>query len=137
MLPDHLFDHRQGATDSELLFLLAMARMELGEDPIRAVIDVFEETARRVKRAGITPPVRFCAALADGRVLYAFRLSTDAHPPSLYLRGDDHGTVIASEPLDDDTARWTPVPAGGVVRVTRSAYMVQQAEDLVLQHTAF
>lgn len=137
LLPDHLFDHRQGATDSELLFLLAMARMEWGEDPIRAVIDVFDETARRVKRAGITQPVRFCAALADGRVLYAFRLSTDAHPPSLYLRGDDHGTVIASEPLDEDTAQWTPVPAGGVVRVTRSAYMVQQADDLTLQHTAF
>ncbi len=137
LLPNHLWEHRQGATDSELLFLLAMARMELGEDPIRAVIDVFDEIARRVKRAGISEPVRFCAALADGKVLYAFRLSTDAHPPSLYLRSDDHGTVIASEPLDDDRALWAPVPAGAVVRVTRSAYMVRQAEDLELQNTAF
>ena len=137
LVPDHLFEFRKGATDSELLFLLALARMELGEDPIRAVIDVFDETARRIKRAGIAQPLRFCAALADGRVLYAFRLATDGQPPSLYLRGDDHGTVIASEPLDDDAAGWAPVPAGSVVRVTRSAYMVQQAEDLVLQHTAF
>ena len=74
LLPDHLFEYRLGATDSELMFLLAMARMELGEDPMRAVIDVFDEVARRVKRAGLAQPVRFCAALADGAVMYAFRL---------------------------------------------------------------
>lgn len=137
LLPDHLFEHRRGATDSELMFLLALARMELGEEPMRAVLYVFDEIARRVKRAGITHPVRFCAALADGRTLYAFRLSTDGRPPSLYLRSDEQGTVIASEPLDDRCTLWTPVPAGSVVRVTRSAYMVQLAEDLTLQHTAF
>ena len=136
LLPDHLFEYRRGSTDSELLFLLAMARMELGEDPIRAVIDVFDETARRVKRAGITQPVRLCAALADGKVMYAFRLATDAHPPSLYLRSDENGTVIASEPLDEH-GLWTEVPPGAVVRVTRSAYMAQQVDDLALQNTAF
>ena len=137
LLPDHLWEYRLGATDSELLFLLAMARMELGEDPIRAVIDVFNETARRVKRAGISQALRFCAALADGKAMYIFRLSTDAHPPSLYLRGSDHGMVIASEPLDDAHASWTTVPAGGVLRVTRSAYMVQRADDLLSRHTIF
>ncbi len=137
LLPDHLFEYRQGSTDSELMFLLAVARMEIGEDPIRAMVDVFDEIARRVHRAGGAQPLRLCAALADGKVLYAFRLSTDAHPPSLYLRSDEHGTVIASEPLDDDRALWAEVPAGAVVRVTRSAYTVQQVDDLALQHSAF
>ena len=45
--------------------------------------------------------------------------------------------MIASEPLDDRAALWTEVPAGAVVRVTRSAYMVQQVDDLALQNTAF
>jgi predicted glutamine amidotransferase len=137
LLPDHLFEHRKGATDSELLFLLAIARIELGEDPIRAVIDVFEETARRVARARVGKPVRFSAALADGQALYAFRLSSDDSPPSLYLRSGEGGTVLASEPLDDGPEPWAAVPAGGVVKVTRSAYMVQQAEDLTQQLTAF
>ena len=130
LVPDHLYEHRAGATDSELMFLLALARMELGEDPMRAMLDVFDEVARRVRKAGVKQPVRFCAALADGRTLYAFRLSTDDQPPSLYLRSDEQGTVIASEPLDDGVSPWMLVPAGSVVRVTRSAYMVQQAEDL-------
>ncbi len=137
LLPDHLVECRRGSTDSELMFLLALARMELGEEPVRAVVYVFDEIARRVKRAGVVQPLRFCAALADGKVLYAFRLATDKHPPSLYLRSDDQGTVIASEPLDDDRAAWTRLPTGAVVRVTRSAYMVQQVDDLALQNTAF
>jgi glutamine amidotransferase len=137
LLPDHLSEYREGSTDSELIFLLAMARMELGEDPMRAVIDVFDEIARRMKRARVVEPLRFCAALADGKVLYAFRLASDRHPPSLYLRSDDHGTVIASEPLDEDRSGWIRVPAGAVVRITRSAYLVQQVDDLALQQTAF
>ena len=137
LLPDHLYEYRRGSTDSELMFLLAIARMELGEEPIRAVVYVFDEIARRVRRAGVIQPLRFCAVLADGQVLYAFRLASDRHPPSLYLRSDEQGTVIASEPLDDDRAAWTRVPTGAVVRVTRSAYMVQRVEELELQNTAF
>ncbi len=137
LLPEHLREHRRGGTDSELLFLLAMARMALGEDPIQAVLDVFRVVARRVKRAGIARPLRLSAALSDGQVLYAFRLASDAQPPSLYLRGDTNGTVIASEPLDGDHARWTPVPPGSVVRVTRSAYLLQPADAVALQDTMF
>ena len=137
LLPRHLWEYRHGSTDSELLFLLAMARMELGEDPIRAVVDVFDETVRRMARAGITQALRLCAALADGKVLYVFRLASDGQPPSLYLRSAEHGTVIASEPLDDQRSHWAPVPTGSVVRVTRSAYFVQPVEDLQPQDTAF
>ena len=128
LLPDHLYRLRHGSTDSELLFLLAMARMELGEDPINAFVDVFNETARRMRRGGVQQALRFSAVLADGDTLHAFRLSTDARPPTLYLRSDASGTVIASEPLDDGPAPWAPVPAGAVVRVTRSAYMLRQVD---------
>jgi len=132
LLPDELYGMRRGATDSELMFLLALARLGCGESVREAVVNVFREIAGRMRVAGITEPLRFSAALADGQVLYAFRLSTDDRPPSLYLRGDAQGTVIASEPLDDGRTPWLALPRGAVVRVTRSSYMLRQVEDLVL-----
>src|SRR5262249_11969276 len=36
MLPDELYDSRAGTTDSELVFLLTVARIEAGETPLEA-----------------------------------------------------------------------------------------------------
>ena len=48
--------------------------------------------------------LRFTSALSDGRNLYAFRYSVKGNANSLYYRSNIDGTVIASEPLDDDRA---------------------------------
>ncbi len=119
-LPDHLYAARRGATDSELLFLLAVARIQAGEDPQPAVVAMFDDTVEAMREAGITQPLRFSAALSDGLRLYAFRLASDGEPPTLYLRNDDSGTVIASEPLADCARPWQALPVGAVVRVTAS-----------------
>jgi predicted glutamine amidotransferase len=59
--------------------------------------------------------LRFTSALSDGRNLYAFRYSVKGNANSLYYRSNIDGTVIASEPLDDDRARWTAVPENHVL----------------------
>lgn len=61
----------------------------------------------------------FSLVLTDGRSMVALRRAHGAEPPSLYLLqaggAIGRGTVIASEPLDDDPG-WTPIPADhGVV----------------------
>lgn len=115
-LPDGLYAARRGATDSELMFLLALARIEAGEPPADAVCRVFERTAELMQRSGIREPLRFAAALADGREIHAFRLSSDDAPPTLYRRCGQRGALVASEPLDDgDAGEWLPLEVGDVV----------------------
>ncbi len=116
LLPDALYALRRGSTDSELMFLLALAHLERGEEPLAAVLAAFHETCEVARQAGVTKPVRFSAALADGRNLYAFRLSTDQRAPTLYLRPTPSGSALASEPLDDDS-RWQALPEGAALKV--------------------
>ncbi len=110
MIPDEFYKHRTGTTDSEALFLAAAA-LGLENDPILAFRTVLERAWDIVKAHGITEPIRFAAALADGENLYAFRWSTDERSPSLYFRQVASGLLLASEPLDEERASWQPVPA--------------------------
>jgi glutamine amidotransferase len=122
-LPDHLYAARKGATDSELLFLLAMARVDTGMPLDEAMLMVLDETVGLMHERGIRAPLRFAAVLADGERLLAFRMSTDSKPPTLYLRHCCSGTIIASEPLGDELdnpeghgeCHWQLLPAGSTV----------------------
>ena len=114
-LADELYAERRGATDSELLFLLALQRMRDGCDARDAVLAVLDDTLALMRRERVDAPLRFAAALADGERLHAFRIASDDQPPTLYRRDSACGTVIASEPLDDDGPGWTPLPTGAVV----------------------
>ena len=126
-LPDELFAARKGATDSELLFLLALARIENGEPATQAVTSVFEDTAALMQARGIEQPLRFSAALADGEHLHVFRLASDDKPPSLYLRRGTRGCVVASEPLDDDDGDWRPLRCGSATTFDRMGREVEEA----------
>jgi len=114
-LPDSLYAARRGATDSELLFLLALGRIEAGTPALQAMDEVVGEVRELMLEQGIEQPLRFAAALTDGEQLHAFRWASDDAPPTLYRRDCGHGTVIASEPLDDDGIGWAMLPAGAVV----------------------
>lgn len=114
-LPDALYAERRGATDSELLFLLALARIERGADPQEAVLGVLEDTLALMRRLDIEAPLRFAAALADGQRLHVFRHASDGQPPTLYRRDGADGTVVASEPLDGPGADWQLLPNGAAV----------------------
>ena len=61
---------------------------------------------------GLKEPLRFTAALANGRDLYAFRYAANDSANSLYYRESAGNVVVVSEPLDADRSHWTPVPPG-------------------------
>ena len=117
-LPDHLYERRMGATDSELLFLMIINRMEMGAPVPEAVSQVLGEVTAMMQVLHVSQPLRFAAALADGTQLHAFRFSTDKRAPTLYLhRRGASGLVVASEPLEDEHQGWDLVPQGTVMRL--------------------
>ncbi|NIJ59521.1 glutamine amidotransferase [Pseudochelatococcus lubricantis] len=130
LLPDELFDQRAGTTDSELLFLLVLARMELGAMPGAAVGWVMHQTKRLMLEAGIAEAVRFTAILTDGQTVWAFRTSCDGHSPGLYLRERPGATIIASEPLDTLRDAWSMIANNSVTTVRRGLGAV--TEPLVI-----
>jgi len=117
-LNDEMYGARRGATDSELLFLLALQRMDGGMPAPEAVQGVLDDTLALMQRDGVEAPLRFAAALSDGESVHAFRFSSDDKPPSLYVRQHREGTIVASEPLEDGCEGWQALGPGAVVRVT-------------------
>jgi glutamine amidotransferase len=71
-----------------------------------------------VTTSGMKEPLRFTAALANGRDLYAFRYSANDNANTLYYREAGGNVVVVSEPLDDERAHWTPVPPGHTLIAT-------------------
>jgi predicted glutamine amidotransferase len=117
-LPDALYAERRGATDSELLFLLAMARVRDGQSVVPAVLAVLDDTVTLMRSRGVEQPLRFAATLSDGQQLWAFRLASDDKPPTLYLQACGSGSIVASEPLCDaakDAHAWTALAPGSVL----------------------
>jgi glutamine amidotransferase len=125
-LPYELYAARKGATDSELLFLLALAEARRGLPITDAVTKVFADTLALMHERGIDQPLRFSAALADGRNLHVFRLASDDEPPSLYVQRGRRGTAVASEPLDD-AGHWQLLPCGSVVSFDRVGRQVEES----------
>ena len=118
-LPDHLYAQRKGATDSELMFLLIIARLEMGEAVTQAVSQVLGEIQAMMAVLQVSEPLRFAAALADGKQIHAFRFSSDKRAPTLYFhRCGAAGLVVASEPLADDQLGWELIPQGTVVHIS-------------------
>lgn len=115
-IPDDVFRHRAGTTDSEAIFLLLVAN-GLGEDApgaFRRTLDFIEGV---IAEAGVTEPLRFTAAVSDGRAIHAVRYSTRIEPETLYVRrlkrADGH--LLASEPLDGGRLDWEGIPAQSLV----------------------
>ncbi len=129
LLPDELYAARKGATDSELMFLLAVNHILQGAAPIEAVATMLGDVRHMMGEAGAVAPLRFAAALADGDSIYAFRYSSDARPPTLYVNRCGHGTIVASEPLQD---RANPCCPEWIAVAPDSAVVVRGAE--VAQH---
>ncbi|MCE4225608.1 class II glutamine amidotransferase [Methylobacterium sp. C25] len=118
LIPDDLYDHRRGTTDSEAIFLLALAN-GLVEDPIGAMETTFAAVRELMQAAKITEPLRFTALLTDGVTLTAYRWACDGRPPSLYFRESEAGIVVVSEPIDGCREGWQVVPKGGTLQARR------------------
>ncbi|MBV9243772.1 MAG: class II glutamine amidotransferase [Methylobacteriaceae bacterium] len=111
LIPDDLYMARQGTTDSEALFLAALAKARDG-DPVAAMAQTLDIVRNLMLADGISEALRFTAALTDGRDLYAFRWASDGRAPTLYYRESAQALVIVSEPLDHAHDCWREVPKG-------------------------
>lgn len=125
-IPDHLFDHRGGTTDSEALFLLMLAN-GLAENPMRAVVETIAFVETEMRRVNITEPLKMTAAMTGGKELFAVRYASDAVPPTLYTKAccPDGGTLVVSEPLDGVRDGWMSVPPQSFVTVKGTSTTVQ------------
>ncbi len=110
LVPDLLYPHRKGATDSEVIFLLALAN-GLDTDLIGALWHAIDELTGLARAHDGRPAFRCAAAFSDGRRLYLLRTSSDGRAPTLYHRWDGElgGRIAVSEPLED-RADWVAVP---------------------------
>jgi predicted glutamine amidotransferase len=111
IIPDELYSARLGTTDSEAIFLAALAH-GLADDPLGAMARTLKAVRKLMAEADVDEPLRFTAALTDGKDLYAFRWACDGHPPSLYVRKGEGGLIVVSEPIDGRKDGWREVPKG-------------------------
>jgi len=114
MIPDELYGARIGTTDSEAVFL-AILGAGGDRDPVGATARVMAQLTAMVSAEGISEPLRFTAALANGRDLYAFRYAANDKANTLYYRESGESVVIVSEPLDGKHAHWKTVPPGHMI----------------------
>jgi glutamine amidotransferase len=131
LIPDALYGSRIGTTDSEAVFL-AMLGAGADKDPIGAT---GRTMATLTDMLAPSEPLRFTAALSDGRDLYAFRYAANDNANTLYYRESGSNVVIVSEPLDTERSHWKPVPPGHVV-IAKAGKPVELAPFLAAQPMA-
>ncbi|WP_420344841.1 class II glutamine amidotransferase [Paenirhodobacter sp.] len=113
LIPDSLYAQRKGATDSEALFLVAIAE-GLEQDPKGALERAAARLEALAREKGCAPYMRLTAAFSDGERLYAVRYASDEHAPTLYHRWSEtrSGRAVVSEPLEDGEGDWDEIPPG-------------------------
>jgi glutamine amidotransferase len=111
-IPEALYPHRKGATDSEALFLLALAE-GMDANPVGALGRAVARLEALSRAKGEGPHMRLTAAFSDGERLYAVRYATDENAPTLYHRWNARlgGRAVVSEPLEAE-GDWVPVESG-------------------------
>lgn len=114
LIPDEFYFGRAGSTDSEAIFLAALSRMDR-LDPVAAVASVLNEIKRMMSDCAVAEPLRFTAALTNGRDIYAFRWACDDKAPTLYWRIKPKGLFVVSEPFDNERQNWNAMPQGSVL----------------------
>lgn len=123
-LPDSLYEHRLGTTDSEALFLLALAN-GLRAEPVAAMQRTLAQVQSMLDSAGITEPLRFTSCYTDGETLWAYRWASDDKAPTLYYREEEGGVLVVSEPIDEGARLWNVVPKQSVLRVGRTGVQLE------------
>lgn len=123
LIPDDLYLGRNGSTDSEAIFLSALARMDR-LNPAAAVVSVLADVKDMMQAANVRAPLRFTSALTDGRDVYAFRWACDDKAPTLYWRQTDGDLCVVSEPYDSERGCWNPIPQGSML-VARAGAAVE------------
>ena len=115
-LPDELYGHLAGSSDSETLFLLAVAAVQNGAsrlDALRRVRDIVLEAVEAENHTA-----QLTMVLADGEGIGVLPTASETTTNSLYLaRGHPlapDGTLLASERLDDHSSWEGVTPHDGI-----------------------
>ena len=126
-LSNDVYRFRKGATDSELLFLLALTE-GLSEDPVGAFQRALGTLHALSLKFGHAPHVRVGAAFSNGEELWALRLASDRFAPTVYYRKDEqkNGWCVASEALDAQQSGWTALPPDTIVRFTKAKISISR-----------
>ncbi|GGH07549.1 class II glutamine amidotransferase [Alsobacter metallidurans] len=135
MIPDALYEARGGTTDSEAIFLAALAD-GLEDDPVGAVARTVSRVSALMQAAGVREALRFTAALTDGEDLYAFRWASDGKPATLYWRDLGDRLIIVSEPLDRAQPGWLEVPRSCVLTARKGQAPALQCMDEAITRAA-
>lgn len=130
-IPDDLYQHRRGTTDTEALFLLAIAQGVL-EEPNEGMARAVGIVCGLMEEAKTERAFRMSAALSNGKKLIAYRWSSDGQSPTLYTACDRtiggftderdtlvDATIVLSEPLDDAQDSWGAIDDGKMLLATR------------------
>ncbi|MFJ5966431.1 ergothioneine biosynthesis protein EgtC [Streptomyces sp. NPDC093060] len=108
----------EARTDSAFVWALVLHRLRLGDDPADALGGVVRELAEAA------PASRLNLLLTDGT-----GISATAWGDSLWYRTEPGtGTVVASEPYDDDPL-WQEVPDRTVLTASRTDVLLTPLED--------
>lgn len=118
LLPSSLRALQRGTTDSEAIFLSALAD-GLEHEPVASIERTLARLMALKGAFDISGPLRFAAAISDGETLWAFRWACDARPPTLFYRIQRGGVTVASEPTDHALSEWNEVPSGTCLVVKR------------------
>ena len=123
LIPDALYKHHKGATDSEAFFLNALGQ-GLEYDPKRAIaetVKVFEQLSP------ITPHLRLSIAFSDGKKLYAVRYASDRWALSIYYRRykQNDSWAIVSEPFDENHNGWTRMKSNSFCIFDKKGVIIQ------------
>lgn len=128
-LSNMLYQRREGATDSELLFLLAV-QMGLSRDPAGALSAVVALVAEEAAVIGVRASIRLSCALSDGQTLYGLRYANDGDAPSLFIGESEAGVALVSEPFEHAEKDWRAVPAQSFVAVNERGASVRRFDPL-------
>jgi predicted glutamine amidotransferase len=120
MIPDSLYPERHGTTDSEAIFLAAMAA-GAARDAVWAFAHVLTRVKEVMRAARVEEALRFTAAFTNGETLYAFRWACDEQAPTLYWRHDASGLHVVSEPYDATRGVWNALPQNSVLIADRNS----------------
>ncbi len=117
-LPDDLYGRLAGSSDSETLFLLAVAAIQSGGsrlDALRRVRDLVLEDVRAENHTA-----QLTMVLADGEGISALHTGSENTTNSLYVACGHPlapgGKLLASERLDDHSS-WEPITPHGYVEL--------------------
>lgn len=117
-LPDHLYGTLRGSSDSETLFMMAIARVEGGATLGEALRDLSSFVSTAVRADGMVAQLTMAFADSDG--VSVVRTGSAASTNTLYFTNGSSlmagGALVASEVLERE-ANWEAVPPHHLVEI--------------------